>query len=539
MGVVTGVDAVQGDPQGCRLLGRFHVYRIWLASAILLFFYSGWANLLVGSYSPLLFSITAFVYLGFVLAGWVLYRARRYSCEQQAYLAVFIDIPAIILLMHSSGGITTGIGLLLTVSVAFGSLIMRGRAALAFASIASLALLAEQVYTHLTYTAFLITYTQAGLLGLSLFATAGSAEALARRLRESELLALRRRLDLANMAQLNAYIVRHMQSGIVVVDPAGTIRLMNQAAWSLLGMPDARNGRPLAKASDELALRLVRWEKSPGEELKPFRVTPAGHEITARFTRLGDEQRSGTLIVLDDATAITEQAQQMKLASLGRLTASIAHEIRNPLGAISHAGQLLSESPELAAADRRLTEIIDRHARRVNAIIEDVLNLSRRVQANPDRLHLGEWLPQYANEFGVGAGLGEENLSVEVSPPEIEVLVDPGQLHQILDNLCSNSVRHFHRPRAELRLRLRAGLVAGFDTPYLEVIDNGPGISEENRRQIFEPFFTTGSGGTGLGLYISKELSESNRLQLEYLANPDGGSCFRIGFPATRTAMVE
>lgn len=217
----------------------------------------------------------------------------------------------------------------------------------------------------------------------------------------------------------------------------------------------------------------------------------------------------------------------MKLASLGRLTASIAHEVRNPLGAISHAGQLLSESPALNDEERRLTVIIEEHSRRVNSIVEDILRISRRRQSRTERIDMSRWLEDFRSEFLLRYNLAPADVVLELDDGPIAAGMDPDQLHQVLWNLCENGLRY---SRGSPLLLIRGGVQRDTGRPYVEVVDQGPGVAAEAREQLFEPFFTTEAAGTGLGLYIARELCESNQalLQLRY-AGP-GGSCFRIDF---------
>ncbi|MEJ2611897.1 MAG: HAMP domain-containing sensor histidine kinase, partial [Candidatus Thiodiazotropha sp.] len=234
------------------------------------------------------------------------------------------------------------------------------------------------------------------------------------------------------------------------------------------------------------------------------------------------------LIFLEDTSQITREAQQMKLASLGRLTASIAHEIRNPLGAISHAAQLFHESSNLDKADRRLTEIITTNAARVNQVIENVLQLSRRDPGKPQPIALKSWLRKLVQELVKHHGFTEQEVLIQVEPEGTEVIADPEQLRQIITNLCNNAREHCNAK--PLQLQLLGGMTQEFNHPVLDVVDNGPGIKPNVAKQIFEPFFTTRNNGTGLGLYIAKELSETNRIRLEYIPGPTGGSCFRLHF---------
>lgn len=521
------------------LLQLFFIYRLLLSGILSILFFNGLPPALLGSHNPELFSFIAVTYSGLVLASGLFLFLHLLSDDHQTDIAVFVDIAAITLLMYASGGVKTGLGMLLAVSIAAGSLAIRRHTALLFAALATLAILAEQVYSHLRHDFPATAYTQAGLLGASFFAMAILADVLSKRLLESEQLASQRELDLANMAQLNEYIIQRMQTGIIIVDEKEQTRLNNEAALNLLGIPDTAGAQPLEQTCPALLSQLKEWKRNPSHERLAFRSTAGGRDLHANFIQLGGKARIGALIFLEDSALVTEQLQQMKLASLGRLTASIAHEIRNPLGAISHAGQLLEESPQLEGGDKRLTEIIRSNSERMNQIIENVLQLSRRNRAQPQQVELKPLLEELADEIRQENRLAPETLKVKIDPADTRIRVDPSQIRQVLVSLIDNAMCHFHQDINTLRLRIEGGVTADSGGPFIDVIDNGPGIDPETAKQIFEPFFTTRSTGTGLGLYIAKELSESNRARLEYIPGPGGGSCFHISFPSLRKKVFN
>ena len=282
------------------------------------------------------------------------------------------------------------------------------------------------------------------------------------------------------------------------------------------------------QVSPELTGALVRWQADPKSETPPLRGTPTGQLLRASFAPIG-EADEGTIITLQDYSVLTRRAQREKLVSLGRLTASIAHEIRNPLGAISHASQLLGESPELTSADCRLTEIIHANSLRLNAIIESVLQLSRPNVYQPRGVRLQACVNEFAEEFRQHRGLGTDDLELRFEAEDVRVNVDPKQIHQILNILCDNALTHGPQDRPT-RIQIRGGHSPDTGTPYLDVIDNGTGVPPEVADQIFEPFFTSRHKGTGLGLYIARELSAGNQAELSYLPRHEGGSCFRLLF---------
>jgi len=447
------------------------------------------------------------------------------------YSLVVLDILALTLIMRASGGIETGLGMLLVAAIAGNSLLLSSRAANLFAAIAAIAILAEQVFAQQNPD-LTENFTQAGILGATLFATAFLAHVLSTRVRESEALAAQRGVDLANLAQLNQHVLQRMQSGIVVVDADQHIRLMNESAWYMLGLPSLGNtqNKNLKLISPELAEQLIDWRRGGLSEPRTFRPGGGNVELLPNMTALGSEARAGTLIFLEDTARMAQQAQQLKLASLGRLTASIAHEIRNPLGAISHAEQLLAEGNTNNAADNRLLEIIHTNTARVNDIIENVLQLSRRDRSMPEDLPLKNWLENFLQEFVQSQGCDPADISLHITPDNTIVHMDATQLHQVLWNLCHNSLRHSLNYPGQPKVELHGGIEDNSRKPFLDVIDHGPGVPPNTIGNIFEPFFTTESKGSGLGLYIARELCEGNRARLSYVAIPTGGACFRLDF---------
>lgn len=520
-----------------RPLGFYNHYRFILAALFILTYELNNGSLPppLGMLWPKLFYLTSVAYLGFSLLAMFFINQRHPSFTWQRNIHVVADIGFITALMYSSGGVASGVGMLLVVSIAFASMISAGRAPLLFAALASLMVLGEETLAFITLSGAHISYPQAGILGIALFTTAVIATVLARRAQENEELALQRGLDLANMAQLTEYTIQQMRTGVLVVDNDEKVRLINSAAWRLLGSPLVPTHSALTLYCPELRQQLRQWQRgdfSQGSELTPSQIP---HELLPQYLPIGADKPSGTLIFLEDGSAATQQAQQLKLASLGRLTASIAHEIRNPLGAISHAADLLAEAPELSEADQRLTTIIKTHTQRINAIVEDVLRLGRRDKSHSERFALSSWLQEFSEEFLRGEGEDEGAITWRCNEEGLQLFFDPTHLRQILTNLCHNGLRHAtgaDNPRVELV----AGSIDG-ERGYIDIIDHGPGIPEQQRGNIFEPFFTTESNGTGLGLYIARELAVCNQAQLRY--EPDKGttSRFRLHFNKQHTTI--
>ena len=526
--------AIDEPELGWRVLVTLNAFRLLIATTLLLLFAAGSDPRFFGDVSPTLFAATAAGYLVFAVLSAVSLRQQWVPRPVLATAQLIADIVAIVLLMHASGGISSGLGGLLIIFIGASSLVVAITVSATVAAIATFAILGEQVYTAITSQAIAPNYPAAGILSGVIFAIALAAQPLARRIRASEALARQFGVDLKNLSELNEYIVQHLRESIVVLDSSDTVRLINSSALQLLTVASAPAGTPLSVVSEPLAEYIGRWRNDDKLSSHPelLLITEGDNlRVTAHLAPLGREgSRDGPMLVfLEDTSHMNERVQQSKLASLGRLSASIAHEIRNPVGAMSHAAQLLAESPGMSDDDLRLTEIIQTHSSRVSHIIENVLQLSRRESSRPERLPLKSWLSDFVGEFVRTLELQEGELTVGDVPDDLVVRMDTSHLRQVLWNLCDNAVKYASETGG-IMVEIQAGKMTGQGRPYLEVLDCGLGVDEATADKIFEPFFTARSGGTGLGLYISRELCELNRATLLYLDRPGGGSIFRIVF---------
>ena len=517
-----------------RVLNTLNTLRLLIAAGLLVLFFGDAEPYWFGDLNPTLFAATAAGYLVFAAFSAASLRQHWVAANVQGTVQLLVDIVAIVTLMHVSGGLSSGLGGLLIVFIGAGSLVLPLRYPAVLAAIATFAILGEQALLQIAGFATLANYPAAGVLSGIIFAISLAAQPLAKRIQASEALARQFGVDLKNLSELNQYIVQHLRESILVVDAHNTIRLINSSASALLGGSDRIANTPLVQAFEPLAAHVSEWRRDLTLSSHPeFTLITEGNNtrITAHLAPLGKEgERSGPILIfLEDISLMNSRVQQSKLASLGRLSASIAHEIRNPVGAMSHAAQLLGESPELSADDVRLTDIIKTHSSRVSHIIDNVLQLSRRESSRPERLSLGSWLDEFVGEFELTLELLEGQITVLPVASDLEARIDPTHLRQVLWNLCDNAVKYASETGG-IMVELQAGRMPGRGRPYLEVRDSGRGIDATTADKIFEPFFTARSGGTGLGLYISRELCELNRATLVYLDRPGGGSIFRIVF---------
>jgi two-component system sensor histidine kinase PilS (NtrC family) len=526
------IEKSAGDPElAWRVLGLLNLYRLTIPSVLIALALLASRPQTLGAASPALYlaALGAWFATGVVCIG--LLKRRWPTLQAQAFIHVAFDIIAVTALLITSGGASSGAGLLLIMPVAGVSLLLPPRIATTVGAVAALCVLGQQIMLWFYGVSDSSDLAQAGLLGGVILIAALAVAPLAGRLRESEALVRQRDLDLANLAELSQYIVERLRESLVVVDEQDRIRLINESARQILGA-DAQANALLGEVSPRLLYLLTMWRQSA-----PVTDTVGGNllavdglrEVRPHFAPLGKGHAPPVLIFLEDLTALDDRIHQTRLAALGRLSASIAHEIRNPVGAISHAAQLLGEDANLSEPNRRMTDIIKANTERVSTIIGNVQQLARRETTRPERMPLGEWLTDFVQEFLNTGGHERGQLAAEMPDPELEVRVDPSHLRQILWNLCENAFRYSVKAPDD-RVELRIGRLAGSNRPFLEVLDRGPGIDSTISDRIFEPFFTSRASGTGLGLFIARELAQCNRALLVYEPRTGGGSVFRIVF---------
>ena len=517
--------------QAWLLLKVFLAYRLILAGLFIALFYNYADSSLFGTYDSRLFIYSSKSYLVLSIISGICIFWRLTAYATQAQWLILTDILILTLIMHASGGVNSGMGALLAVSIAAGGLLIGGRCAMFFAALASLAVLAEQVFADYMHSFNSNSYANAGMLGASFFTIALLSYILAKRSEQILQLADQQKKTITKLEDLNKYIIQHLQSGIIIVNKQSDIQMANESALRLANL--SALPAKLGDIPGDLAKAFQAWLLDPEQSLTRLQL-PNQAEVHSRFMPLPTAHEFFYMIIIEDIALYHQQVQQSKLASLGRLTASIAHEIRNPLGAISHAGQLLSENPLLSSQDRRLTEIIQTHSVRVNHIIEDILQLSRRSDSRREKIRLKPWLDNYLKNFTHEYAVGRDAFMLSLPGDALCALIDPGHLRQIMDNLCRNALKYGKPEAGKIILRSFVNQQA----PCIEIIDNGA-ISREHQNHLFEPFFTTSSSGTGLGLYISKELAELNQAKLSYYLSNEKRSCFRLRLLNAEQTLID
>ena len=531
-----------------RSLQTFNLTRVVVATVLLI--YTHFHNNGIEVAQQFLYADTGVFYLlsaiGLTLCGMY----YRHQFTLQLLTQVTLDITIISLLYLAAGGARSGLQILYLLPLAGLAILSPLTLALFFVSLVTLFLLAEG-----TYQIFMdvreVPILQTGLYGAAFFTTVVVVSRLAGKLIRQEELAMKRGRDLQMQLAINRLVIADVGDGILVLDQDSTVYIRNPAAQAMLGLSNEElNERrrlklsslpqmqPIVDAYQNWMLHLRTAEHDadhdaavyvlirPGDDAAPVAGVWSGRrELTAhlklRFVNVETESitEQRTVVFMRDVTEIENQAQQLKLASMGRLTASIAHEVRNPLAAISHAAALLSE--ELSSKTQvRLLNIVGDNVTRVNRMIEDILQLSRKVQSHNEAVALSPLLVEISSEFQETHALAE-GLLLMGEASNAMVRFDPLHLREVVVNLLSNAVRYASGRPGSIRM---LEVFDGADRLELHVQDDGPGITPEVRAHLFEPFYTTSSKGTGLGLYLARELCMNNGAMLDYEYRIDGPS---------------
>lgn len=509
-----------------RSLYFFGLYRLILGGVLLLLATAFGEALSLNAFEQAWVFRICLAYIFLTLVALIGVQLKHPRFALQLAFQVGTDIVVVAALTYFNGGIQSNLGMLLLVSLAAAGLISRGRITLFYAALASIAILLEHAYSVLTHEAAVGQFLQAGILSASYFAVAWLSHTLSKYAIASEKLAFVRGVDLSNMAEANRLMIQDMPDGVLVVDERGAVRQSNPSAERLLGHVFLQDRQCiLGECSPLLDAMFAAWRQNKALGHEVLRLPATNRLVRVRFLPVQREGFWGAVIVLEDMQRVQEQAQQVKLAALGRLTANIAHEVRNPLSSISYAAELLQEGQQ-DPAQLRLSQIILDNTARLNRIVQDVMQLNRRDRVHAETLDLAQKLAGFAEELCQTQHLPPEMIRIVVAP-ECRVNFDRGHLDQVLWNLGHNALRYSQKKPGSIQL---LAWCSDDGNVILEVKDDGPGIDAETAQKLFEPFFTTDARGTGLGLYIARELCEANGAVLEYSSPDEGGACFRIVF---------
>ena len=516
-----------------RLLRIYISYRLLLSVLFLALTHFQLASDYLGTSNQQLFSLTIVLYSIISVGTAVMfYRQHWKPGETVLFAMLLIETIAITSMMHASESSDGSLGYLLMVTVAASGIFQRGILALALAAIASLILVSMALTAFFSGTGTQAEVIGSGIFSTLLFATAMVFIFLARRLSLAQQLALTESRIALQLQRLNDLVINRMRTGILVFDREYRIEQLNERASMLLGQTD--ENRLLAR--DDSLTRLPElvachrdWLANPRLQLASYRAPGSNIPLQISFSEVIGEGQHDCILFLEDARTISQHAQQLKNNSLGQLTASIAHEIRNPLGAISHAAQLLNES-ELNPQNHNLVEVILRHAKRVNRLVQNIMQLSRQRTPDIKIVDIYQLCSQSKTQIEEGAEFDQPVIVLKAPAQTVVAPFDASQLQQVLTNLLTNALRHSYKATGLAWASIEFALQKDLSLPAVRIFDRGPGVSEADGEKIFEPFYTTEKSGSGLGLYIARGLCEINFATLSYIYNRHSRGYFQILF---------
>lgn len=468
----------------------------------------GWFAALCAAYF-----LIAWVFMVFLSNQWPRF-------ETQLVRHVLLDILAIGAILHLTDSGPAGPGLLLIVSMAAVGMLRERRRMFSWAALGALVVLSQQLWRVLDGQAGLDALSHAGVLAASFFGVVVLAHVQAAGVRAASRLAREKSAQVESLARINDRMIQELPYAVMALNGNGQVLQFNRRAEDLLGtrfFPQCY----VRQCAPQLAELWSRWRWREPLPPHPSQVGRDGRRWLPRFIELEPTRREGAVVVLEDMTELEAQAQRMKLASLGMLTANLAHEIRNPLSAIRHAAGILHEE-HADGLGARLTHIIDANAERLNGLVEDVLALNRRDRMRRESIPLGAFVSAFIADFTQREQVPEGVIRLQVAG-EPRLCMDVQHLEQILWNLLRNAWRYCTRQPGSIRVHLSA---LG-EQAQVDVFNDGPAIPADIQARLFEPFYTTARQGTGLGLYIARDLAEANGASLNYLEVPDG-ALFRL-----------
>ena len=504
-------------------LGNWYsVYRLIVATCLLMIFLITAPRLTNDYQYPQLYFYVLIAYVIMSCIQGVVLKKINLNIPQQLIGLFAVDVLALSLLTLAVDGPNLQLSLLFVIIIFAASLLLDAHKALLITLIAVISVIYQLFLGNLLAFSSLNNISNSALLAFLFFVVYATAQVAVRRFQLLENLNFSQSLELDRLQNLNRYILEQIELGYLVLDESCNIVLSNPAACVLLGIPPlyAYDQYPLRQAQPDL-FELIKFEQLKDGEKFQFESQFSHYHMHIEVQKLMVPRQSLTLLVLQDARKLNQRVQQLKLAALGQLSASIAHEIRNPLAAIVQANELLPDSP--AQQQQRLSQMISKQAQRIDSIIQDTLSMVRNKETYPASILLNDFIPRFIQEDLADIAT---KIQCTISSP-MAIIFDEAQLRQILINLIRNAIRH----NAAGHFHIELNLYRHEANARIEVRDFGSGVDAKDLTYLFQPFFTTEITGTGLGLYLSHSFCEANQAKLSYVAQKQG-ACFQIECPA-------
>lgn len=458
---------------------------------------------------PTIFYIWAAVYAGITLISIIRPHWVRQENDKLPNASAVVDIVMIMALVYLTGGIGTGVGILVLPFVATSCMLSYGKFPALYAGFTTVCILCVMFLSdQLSLDADTWDGRNIGtaimLVGAS-FAVAYLTSYSATFLRDATASARKHKRNYNRVRGLNQLVLNRVQEAVIVIDPELKVWLFNRQAKNYFSGLAAEHKEPIF---EDL---VARWLLNPE---KPFEADIHLHRFSMHVRAVPMVQEDGKLLMLflRSLREIAAEAMATKLASLGQLTANLAHEIRNPMSAIRHANDLLQEGIE-DPVSKKLHGIIDGNIRRIDKMLEDVSTLNKKDNLGRESINLMKFWLAFKQEFTLNNPSSVGCIKMEMQGKNLTVTADPMHVQQIMWNLCNNAWRHSTKGSDAIQVSIKP---SGKLNVSIVVSDDGPGAAPEIRNQLFEPFFTTEKGGTGLGLYVARELAHANLGQLHY-----------------------
>ncbi|MEB5930026.1 two-component system sensor histidine kinase NtrB [Acinetobacter schindleri] len=501
------------------LLGTWYAaYRLIISTGLLLIFVLTYPAHTSDLEYPKLYHYVLSSFIAIALIQLFVLKYFKKFVQQQLTGIFIVDVCALSLLTLATNGTNLQLSMLFVITIFAASILLNAQKALVITLIAVISVIYQHFITSLLTLSSLGNIGNSAILAFMFFVVYGIGQIAVRRFQILENVNFSQSMELYRLQNINRYILEQIETGYLVLDENCHVVLSNPAACHLLGIQQmyAHDTFPLYQSQPDL-FELIRFEDLENGERFQFESQQSRFNIHVQVQKLIVPHQTLMLLVLQDARKLNQQVQQLKLAALGQLSASIAHEIRNPLAAIVQANDLLPGCEQ--DQQQVLHGMISKQATRINRIIEDTLNMVKNKETHPVSIQLNEFIPQCIHE-DLADIADQIKLNIDM---RLDIQFDEAQLRQVLVNLLRNAVRHNDPAVGYVELKVH---------PYehkvwIDVRDFGQGVAPADQSLLFKPFFSTSINGTGLGLYLSHSFCEANQAQLNYIQQ-EQGACFRI-----------
>lgn len=484
-----------------------------------------------GSRASLHASWTAWAfYVWLAIACWLIFFSiihphwQWQSLKMPRFSAV-ADITMIGVLTYLFGGIDSGFGILILPFVVCSCLLSYGRYPLLYSSYAAILLIFNAIADGNIGKYPLISDTRTAsatfILVAASYLSAIFTSLSVRYIDSAGRLARDNHLAYRRIKGLSQTVLERVQEAVVVINTEGLAVLFNRKAKDLFPALEIGRRAGLSDSAAEL------WNQASPHNFEYVLGTP-GLNAGIRAVPVNKGPDKLLILYIRPQSEIQAEALSVKLAALGQLTANLAHEIRNPMSAIRHANDLLRENMEAGAADpfnAKLCKIIDGNVCRIDKMLEDISSLNKRNKTKRETIGLIPFWEEFKQEFLLGHPDAAGCIHPDIQGGSPTAYFDPAHLRQIMWNLANNAWRHSRKQPGSISVTIRP---AQKNTVCILFADDGGGVPPEVQEHLFEPFYTTAENGTGLGLYVARELAHANFGDLTYLPE---AKCFELTLP--------